>query len=425
MNPLLPLQFFIPDVEARQWHDGRLYLYGSYDISGDTIYCSRELHVFSSPDLHEWTDHGVSFRSTDMHANRESQLYAPDCIHIDGRYYLCYCSAGQREGIASSDTPHGPFSDAYGVEGADGDGIDPAILLDDDGQVYYFWGQFELRGARMKADMSGVEPGTVTKPILTEARDGFHEGASIRKRNGIYYLVYTDISRGRATSMAYATSRSPLGPYEKGGIIIDNTGCDPETWNNHGSIAEFNGSWYIFYHRSSQASKFSRRVCIEPIQFNADGSIDEVEMTTQGASAPLDATRRLEASRACLLSGRVRTASLPPDASTDNWREHLTHLHNGDWAAYKYLDFGEGAGAFHARAGSLSYGGRIEVHIDDPETPPVSSCEIPHTGGWAKWETVTSPVNGSLRGVHAVFLRFSGDAHRLFDLDSFWFSERP
>ncbi len=421
MNPLLPVQFFIPDVEARQWHDGRIYLYGSYDISGDTIYCSRELHVFSSPDMREWTDHGVSFRAADMHGNRESQLYAPDCMCINGRYYLCYCSSGGSEGIAVSDSPYGPFRDAYGVEGADGDGIDPAILLDDDGKVTYFWGQFELRGARMKADLTGIEPSTLVKPLLTEARDGFHEGASIRERNGIYYLVYTDISRGRATSMAYATSRSPLGPYEKGGIIIDNTGCDPETWNNHGSIAEFNDSWYIFYHRSSQGSKFSRRVCVEPIHFNADGSIDEVEMTTQGASDPLDATHRLEASRACLLSGQVRTATSPPDAYVDQWREHLTWIHNGDWAAYKYLDFGEGARSLHIRASSLSYGGRIEVRLDEPDGRLISVCDVPHTGGWEKWTTLISSVNSPVNGVHALYLCFTGDAHRLFDIESFWF----
>ena len=45
MNPLLPKRYFIPDVEARQWQDGRMYLYGSQDISGDTTYCSREYRV--------------------------------------------------------------------------------------------------------------------------------------------------------------------------------------------------------------------------------------------------------------------------------------------------------------------------------------------------------------------------------------------
>ncbi len=422
MNPILPMQHFVPDVEARQWQDGRIYLYGSYDISGDTTYCSHEYHVFSSPDMSEWTDHGVSFRSADVHSDPTSQLYAPDCICQDGTYYLCYCASDGREGLATSDHPYGPFTNAYGVAGADGDGIDPAILVDDDGAIYFFWGQFDLRGARMRPDLSGIDPGTLVKPVLSEAVHGFHEGASIRKRDGLYYLVYTDISRGRATSMAYATARSPLGPYAKGGIIIDNTGCDPETWNNHGSIAEFHGQWYIFYHRSSQASKFSRRVCVEPIHFNADGSIDEVEMTTQGASRPLDATQHIDAFRACLLSGQVRTASLPPSEGRDGWSEHLTLIQNGDWAAYKYLDFGDGVGAFYARAGSLAYGGKIEAHIDAPDGPLVAACEVPRTGGWQRWTTTESRISSPVTGTHAVYLVFTGGAHRLFDFDSFWFA---
>ncbi len=422
MNPLLPIQYFIPDVEARQWNDGRLYLYGSYDISGDTTYCSHDYHIFSSSDLTTWTDHGVSFRSRDGHSDPAAQLYAPDCVYKDGTYYLCYCCSDWREGIATSDSPYGPFTHAYGVAGADGDGIDPAILVDDDGAVYYYWGQFELRGARLKADMSSIDPATLVKPLLSEADHGFHEGASIRKRNGLYYLVYTDISRGRATSLAYATSASPLGPYEKRGIIIDNTGCDPETWNDHGSIASFNDEWYIFYHRSSQATRFNRRVCIEPITFNADGTIDEVEMTTQGASGPLAATQRIDAFRACQLSGKVRTASVPPSDARDGWSEHLTHIHNDDWAAYKYLDFDQGIGAFHARAGSLAYGGVIEVHLDAPDGPRIAACEVPPTGGWQRWTKVATPVQAKVTGVRAVYLVFTGGAHRLFDLDSFWFT---
>ena len=37
MNPILSKQFHVPDVEARQWSDGRMYLYGSLDTGGDTI----------------------------------------------------------------------------------------------------------------------------------------------------------------------------------------------------------------------------------------------------------------------------------------------------------------------------------------------------------------------------------------------------
>lgn len=435
MNPILPIQHFVPDAEARQWSDGRMYIYGSYDISGRTSYCSWEYHVFSSPDLLRWEDHGVSFRSGGPDSDTpwtSAPLYAPDCIYHNGRYYLFFCNADRSEGVAESLSPAGPFTNAAPVEGADGDAIDPAALVEDTGEVYYYWGQFRLRGAKLRPDLRGILPETLVPDLITEAGHGFHEGASIRKRNGVYYLVYTDISRGRATCLAYATGPSPLGPFIKRGILIDNTGCDPETWNNHGSIAEFNGQWYVFYHRSSQAGNFNRRVCVEPIYFNEDGSITEVEMTTQGAGGPLPATQPVEAWRACLLHGRVRTAAEGPTEHDPGVRERLAMIHHGDWAAYKYLDFdAQPVERFFARAGSLAYGGLIEVRLDAPDGELVGTCEVPRTGGWQQWATLSCPVSGA-SGVRALYLVFKGgpgrsvarnfDPERLFDLDSFWFA---
>jgi arabinoxylan arabinofuranohydrolase len=435
MNPILPVQHFVPDVEARQWKDGRMYLYGSYDISGRTCYCSWEYHVFSSADLIHWQDHGLSFRSSPPDASldwTDAPLFAPDCIYCNGRYYLFFCNAGNREGVAESHSPTGPFTNAVPIEGADRDAIDPAVLVDDDGQVYYYWGQFHLRGAKLRLDLHGILLETLQTDLLNETGHGFHEGASIRKRNGIYYLVYADISRGKPTCLGYATSSYPLGPFTKRGIIIDNTGCDPETWNNHGSIAEFNGHWYVFYHRSSQASNFNRRVCVEPIHFNPDGSIAEVEMTTQGVGVPLPATQSIEAWRACRLKGRVRTAAEGPTENDSTVREYLTQIHLNDFAAYKYVDFDAlPVAKFKARAGSLAYGGVIEIHLDQPDGELIGTCHIPHTGGWQKWSTSSCPIQNA-KGIRAVYLVFKGngdkfvipefDPERLFDLDSFRFT---
>ena len=434
MNPILPVEHFVPDVEARQWADGRMYLYGSYDLSGRTSYCSWEYRVFSSDDLIHWQDHGESFRNTPPDTSFDwdhAPLYAPDCVELNGRYYLFFCTASRREGVAESASPAGPFSAARPVAGADGDTIDPAVLVDDDGQAYLYWGQFHLRGARLRPDLGGIEPETLNPNLINEANSGFHEGASIRKRNGLYYLVYADISRGRPTCLGYATSPSPLGPFTKRGIIIDNSGCDPETWNNHGSIAEFNGRWYVFYHRSSQASVYNRRVCLEPIQFSADGSIAEVEMTTQGADGPLPAVQPLAAWRACLLHGRVRTAAVGPTSADPAVHEYLSQIHSGDWAAYKYIDFDtQPVSAFEASAGSLAYGGLIEIRLDAPDGELIGTCAVPRTGGWQKWSAVRCPV-AAVRGVRAVFLVFKGsadrfvflqfDPDRLFDLESFQF----
>ena len=130
----------------------------------------------------------------------------------------------------------------------------------------------------------------------------------MRKRNGIYYYVYAQggrHGRGCCACLAYATGRSPLGPFTYQGVIIDNFGSGPNLVNNHGCIAEINGRWYVFYHRPTHGTGTMRQACVEPITFNADGTIPEVEMTTQGIGGPINPLERMDAARACLTSGNV------------------------------------------------------------------------------------------------------------------------
>ena len=324
--------------------DGRLYLYGSWDHPHSDYYCSREAHCFSTDDMIHFVDHGVIFRNDEefqgMPWNPQSWLYAPDAIHKDGKYYYYVCGERNDEGVAVADSPTGPFSPAEPIEGANGDSIDPAVFVDDDGQAYYFWGQFTLRGGKLMDDMKTLIPDTVKDGIITEWEHGFHEGASIRKRNGKYYMVYTDISRGKATCMSYAISDHPLGPYKKGGVIVDNIYCDPASWNDHGSIAEFKGQWYVFYHRSSQNRQTCRRVCVEPIYFDENGYIQEVEMTSSGAEYALNPFNGIPARAACRMMGNCFV-------TLEDGREVLVKQSGGhwmtDWAEYKYLDFADGA----------------------------------------------------------------------------------
>lgn len=146
MNPILPIQYFVPDAEARQWQDGRMYIYGSYDISGNMAYCSHEYHVFSSDDLIHWIDHGISFRSIGPDTDvpwAEAPLYAPDCIYKNGTYYLYFCMADNSEGVATSTKPEGPFKNAVPVNGAHGDAIVPAVFIDYDAGSF---GTYESNG---------------------------------------------------------------------------------------------------------------------------------------------------------------------------------------------------------------------------------------------------------------------------------------
>ena len=123
-----------------------------------------------------------------------------------------------------------------------------------------------------------------------------------------------------------------------------------------------------------------------------------------------------------MLFRSVRTESVGPTASDPAITEHLTWIHDGDWAAYKYLDFGSGVSFFHARTGSLAYGGSIEVHCDQPDGPLLCVCDVPHTGGWNRWAMVRADVRTPVSGPHALYLVFRGGIGRLFNLDGFWFA---
>ena len=404
MNPLLPENCFVPDAEARVMPDGRLYLYGSWDIPKNDDYCTRIMHCFSTDDMENWTDHGVIFRNDEefygIPWNKNTELYAPDAIERNGKYYLYVCGSKREEGVAVAESPTGPFSVAEKIEIADGDSIDPAVFIDNDGQAYLFWGQFTLRGAKLADDMKTIIPKSLTQNIITEWEHGFHEGASIRRRGDKYYLVYTDISRGRATCMSYAIADSPLGPYKKGGVIIDNTYCDPSTWNNHGSIAEYKGQWYVFYHRSSQDRKSCRRVCAEPISFDENGYIREVEQTSQGASAPMNARSVIRARRACRMMAKCHIEQVGDE-------EVLVACGNGhwrmpDWAEYKYVDFGTPEDNITALRICARGNGKVTLKVDGNEE--ISAIELDS----GDFEYVSAPCK-NVSGVRALWLFLEGD----------------
>lgn len=411
MNPILDRAHFVPDGEAREMPDGRLYLYGSYDIGGDLAYCSDCLHVFSTDDLESWNDHGVAFRVSDIPWAKEgSLLYAPDCIYHNGTYYLYFCLNGGKEGVAISDTPKGPFHDPVELQGVMG--IDPAVFVDNDGQAYYFWGQFHLHGAKLNDDMKSIDWNSHKDGILDEKNHGFHEGACIRKFDGKYYLFYTDTSRGRATCISYAVAQNPLGPYKKGGVVIDNIFCDPETWNNHGSVAEYKGKRYVFYHRSSQNSRFSRRMCVEPVEF-LDGAIKEVEMTTQGSSTYLNAPGVMEAARACQVRNGVYI-------TLGQGGEVLSHAVDGSWAAYKYVSFQKPSRVVLSIA-SAAQNGVVEIWAGEEK---LGECTVEKTGSWERYQDFSCELE-PFEGIAPLYLVFRSQfpGTRLMDVREIRFLE--
>jgi arabinoxylan arabinofuranohydrolase len=412
-NPISPMGVYLADPAAHVMPDGHLYVYGSNDESRNH-YCSAKQNVLSTSDMKTWTLTEDVFTLKEANSTTSNKsamiLYAPDAVSRNGKYYYYYCLADNTEGVAESNSPLGTFRKGTKLPVA---GIDPAVFVDDDGQAYYYWGQFSAKGCRLNKDMKTLNLSTMKDSLVTEKKHHFHEGGWVFKRNGIYYYVYTALNeKAEATAIGYAMSSSPMGPFKYGGIIIDNAGCDPGTWNNHGSVVEYKGQWYVFYHRSTHACQMMRKACVEKISFNADGTIPQVEMTSQGASDPLDAFRTIDAARACLLTGKMRVAQSAP------YREELARIEHYDLATYKYLNFSRKPHKIIVRVAPQA-GGRIQVLTDSYAVR--GTVTIP-AGDGKSYQEFTASIQDIPEGVVQLRLRFEGVEDKdLMRIDSFRF----
>jgi hypothetical protein len=422
LNPICPPGVYIADPEARQMPDGRVYVYGSRDEPGNT-WCSRSYNVLSSSDLKHWNLDQTAFATAGTAKQTDytsAILYAPDCIYHAGKYYLYYplASGGEDEGVAVGDSPYGPFVNGKKFAGISG--IDPSVFIDDDGQAYLYWGQGNAKCAKLTKDMTDIDRSTIKEGVIyhhdskysdnpadLKATDDFwfNEGSSVRKRNAIYYYVYAQggrHGRGCCACLAYATGTSPMGPFTYRGVIIDNFGSAPSIINNHGCIAEINGRWYVFYHRPTHGSPSMRQACLEPITFNADGTIPEVQMTTQGADGPLDPLVRMDAARACLMSGHVRAMSRAmPDGNTV---EDLAFVRDGDTMTWRYFDFtGKKIARFICKTWDKNLAAKIEIHLDRADGELIGTCDLAPFAENVAFNihpTAIKPVSG----VHALVL---------------------
>ncbi len=367
--------------------------------------------------------------------------YAPDCVRgNDGRYYLYYFAAGPNTrpfgplSVAVSDRPEGPF-DYYGdIRYPDGSPVlkyltnDPAVL-NDSGRVwlYYGWGlgrdfrsklfspllNFiqhklfrrpvrEIRStkpsilscavAELEGDMLTVK--SEPKPVLDSRttaektgglyRHAFYEAASIRKFGELYYLLW---SSGQNSELCYATSKYPDRDFQYRGVVISasdmgypgNTRPRNNAGTIHGGIENIGGKYYVFYHRCTNNTDFSRQACAEPIKIEPDGTIRQVEVTTQGLHcAPLPGVGTYPAAICCNLItpkpirlgvGRQQTM---PRITERNGVTLLADLIAGTKAVYKYFDLSS------TKKITVSYNGDGAITVNGV---PLSNRSAPISGG--------------------------------------------
>lgn len=296
-NPIFR-DIFTADPSAHVWADGRLYVYPSHDLAPPRGASTMDqYHVFSTDDMFNWIDHGVILSSKDVEWGRPEGgfMWAPDCAYRNGHYYYYFPhpSPGNwndewKVGVAISDSPTSGFKPLpTPMEKIGGFAmIDPQVFEDDDGKFYFYYGggsrNDACKGAELNDDMISIKGELQTMEGLVD----FHEGTWVFKRNGIYYLTYPDNHDQGGNQMRYAIGKNPLGPWTYQGIFFGP--CDAGT--SHGSIIEYKGVWYLFYHNKALSGMGElRSVCVTVLEFNEDGSIVYQEPDKSPAVHPEDA----------------------------------------------------------------------------------------------------------------------------------------
>lgn len=284
-NPIFSGWYADPEIHI---FNGRYYVYPTYSAAYEmqTFY-----EAFSSPDLVHWHREGriLDFKDIPWSTNRAA--WAPSVIYRDGTYYM-YFSAGDGAGIgvATSKSPAGPFKDALGkplikdiINGAQP--IDAMAFLDDDGQAYLYYGGWKHANVvKLSKDMLKTEG-----EFMEITPEGYVEGSFMLKRNGEYVFMWSEGGWGNDSyGVAYARSKSPLGPFKRIGKIL---GTDPSVGKGagHHSVLKLPGTeeYVICYHRRplEETHHNSRVVCLDRLVFDKDGNILPVKQTFTGVSA--------------------------------------------------------------------------------------------------------------------------------------------
>lgn len=407
------------------------------------------------------------------YVNGRKYMYAPDVVRgNDGRYYLYYCMSG-RDGVggyfgpisaAVCDTPAGKYEYLGYVRYPDGSPMkkyvcfDPGVI-NDNGTIRIYYGtqyDFEERAdfpgnkELVKAEMNmfgkseeeilgtresvmGANMIVVGDDMLTAAgepsriipykvkgtdfeKHPFFEASSMRKVGEKYYFIY---SSQQNHELCYAVSDFPDRDFRFGGTIVSNgdVGLDGRaekdrlnmTGTTHGSIELINGEWYVFYHRLTHKSDYSRQACAERIEISSDGNIRQVPVTSCGLNGgALAAEGNYPAVIACCITNgemphgtnRILTHSFP-NVNHDESGRFIAEIADGTLIGYKYFEFD---GKTKTLSLSVKGCGSGAFEISDESgkslgTVPVSPSES---------KNETSCVLNAKKGAHALFLTYKG-----------------
>ena len=446
-------------------YDGRVYLYMTadklqYDTDGKVIendysYINK-LHVISSDDMVNWTDHGfIQVAGQNGVAKWADYSWAPAVAYkqIGGvdKFFLYFCNSGGGIGVLEGNSPVGPWSDPNGKALIDGStpgvqGVpwifDPAVMVDDDGTGYLAFGGGVPEGqdlnpksariVKLANNMTSLANDADGVPQMIDAPCMFEDGG-IHKANGKYYYSYCSNFSGNHSEIegypgygiiCYMVSDDPMGPYTYGGEILQNPSYYFNVGgNNHHALFEFNGTTYITYHAQTLGKalgieKGYRSTHINEVEYYEDGSIKPIDADMEGVSQLKAFSPYSEVAGTTI---GWNSGIAPRDLGGNDMV--LSSINNGDWVAVGGVDFGDnGAETFEAKVAGLA-GGTIELRLDSPDGELIGTLAV-ESGNGDEFTALSCSVENAV-GEHTLFFVYSGEGEdELMEVQSWQFTEK-
>lgn len=453
-NPLIT-QDFMADPTAVEY-DGRLYVFGTADkmetdSKGNVIsnsYNTCELRCISSADLVNWTDHGTI--KVNEVATWAKHSWAPTICKREEKngtmFYLYFANGGDGIGVLRSKSPLGPWEDPSGKRLISRDTpncsssevpwlFDPAVLVDDDGTGYLYFGggtgtdsehPKSARVVKLGEDMCSL----VSDP---EELDPYYlfEDSEINKINGTYVYSYCTnwkVPSGDETTgsccIAFMTSDKPMSGFEYQKQLFANPGSVfGNYYNNHHKLIQFKGQWYIIYHttmleETAYGTKQGYRTLhMDKLNVGEDSNgklTIEAKATYGGLSAVVQLNPYIE----CDASTMAWNGGLRTKESESQNKMVVDSIHTGDWLGVSSVDFSEeGANCIRIQAASEKESGKIEVWLDGPEVAKngkkVAEVDVKPTGGGDVYEEIRANLAQSVTGEHDVYFVFRGKDYHI------------
>ena len=459
-NPLIT-QRFGADPYAMVYKDSvYIYMTGDafeYDANGDvkenTYSKIHQINVISTNDMVNFRDCGsINAASQTGIAKWANNSWAPAAAwkKIDGKdqFFLYFADGGGGIGVLQADSPTGPFYDPLGKglitrqtpNCADVFWLfDPAVLVDDDGRAYLYFGGGVPEGkaaapgtarvVELGADMIHIvgDPQVINVPYL-------FEDSGIHKAGGKYYYTYctnwqvdvagTEQYGFHDGEIACLVSDTPMGPFTYQETILRNPGSVfGLSGNNHHCVFNFQNQWYIAYHtrileKAMGVEKGYRCTHIDAFEMQKDGTIGEIRQTLRGRKQIryVDAYQQNLAVNFAVMAG-VDITEDKSSNQNNGCDMVLTGIDSGDYIKIAGVDFSENSPECFAAAlrcnGAHVANGMIQVRIDNLEGELLAILSVKDLTEKQKFIEYKTQLLMPVQGVHDLYLIFDGEGYEI------------